>query len=233
MTHNIYLNSFLMYTSSLPLCFCFFFFFKQKTAYEMLRSLVGSEMCIRDRNILYGLDPSEFSHLDVVAAARMANAHNFILGFSKGYDTEVGERGTQLSGGQKQRIAIARALVRKPRVLLLDEATSALDTESEFEVQEAINAMLGQTNMTVLIIAHRLSTIQNANKIVVIQNGRVVESGTHQELLDARGEYHLSLIHISEPTRLLSISYAVFCLKKKKKQKHKGSELVYIKKEFK
>ena len=146
-------------------------------------------------NICYGLDGSckgdDATHnLLVESAARMANAHNFVMGFGAQYDTEVGERGAQLSGGQKQRVAIARALFRKPKVLLLDEATSALDADSEFEVQQAINEMLAKVNMTVVIIAHRLSTIQNAHKIVVIQKGQIVESGVHEDLLQRQGEYY-------------------------------------------
>lgn len=127
---------------------------------------------------------------DVESAARTANAHAFITAMPEGYDTEVGERGVQLSGGQKQRIAIARALVRKPRVLLLDEATSALDAESERQVQQAIDGMIVQGQMTVVIIAHRLSTVKNSHKICVVQGGVVVEEGPHDELVERRGAYY-------------------------------------------
>ena len=120
-------------------------------------------------------------------AARAANIHNFITAQPGGYETRVGRRGGQLSGGQKQRVAIARALVRNPRILLLDEATSALDTESEAEVQRALNvAMRGRTSIT---IAHRLGTVQNLDIIHCLDQGYVVESGNHKQLLQMKGLY--------------------------------------------
>ncbi|KAK3243305.1 hypothetical protein CYMTET_47032, partial [Cymbomonas tetramitiformis] len=118
---------------------------------------------------------------DVVRAARVANAHDFVSALPQGYQTEVGERGIQMSGGQKQRIAIARAVLQDPRVLLLDEATSALDTESEAVVQEALERAM--QNRSVLVIAHRLSTVSQADCICVLDHGRVTEQGTQEELL--------------------------------------------------
>lgn len=120
---------------------------------------------------------------EIIEAARIANAHEFIMQTEAGYDTVIGDRGLKLSGGQRQRISIARAVLRNPEILILDEATSALDTESEKLVQEALNTLM--QNRTVLVIAHRLSTIQHADKILVIEDGRVVQEGTHAMLMDA------------------------------------------------
>ena len=136
-------------------------------------------------NIEYGTHG--LSEEEVHRAAKMANAYNFIQDLEDGFDTEVGERGVLLSGGQKQRIAIARALLRNPEILILDEATSALDTESERLVQEALNGLM--KGRTTFVIAHRLSTIINADKIVVMSKGIVVESGSHRELLENKGMY--------------------------------------------
>ncbi|HSG50449.1 MAG TPA: ABC transporter ATP-binding protein [Longimicrobiales bacterium] len=136
-------------------------------------------------NIAYGRQDA--SDREVEAAARAANAHAFIAALPRGYDTVVGERGTELSGGQRQRIAIARALLRNPPILIFDEATSALDTESERLVQDAIQHLLA--GRTVFVIAHRLSTIQQADQIVVLEGGRIVERGRHAELLAMGGTY--------------------------------------------
>eukprot|EP00029_Vermamoeba_vermiformis_P010903 TRINITY_DN5859_c0_g1_i1.p1 TRINITY_DN5859_c0_g1~~TRINITY_DN5859_c0_g1_i1.p1 ORF type:complete len:140 (+),score=39.40 TRINITY_DN5859_c0_g1_i1:482-901(+) len=128
--------------------------------------------------------------LRVIEAAKMANAHEFVTAFPDGYQTVVGERGVRLSGGQKQRIAIARALIRNPRVLLLDEATSALDAESEWAVKEAIDNLLKTSDKrSVLIIAHRLSTVQNADEVIVIHKGHIVERGNHNDLVARDGVY--------------------------------------------
>jgi len=124
---------------------------------------------------------------DVIAAAKIANAHQFILETEAGYQTYIGDRGIKLSGGQRQRICIARAVLKNPPILLLDEATSALDTESEKLVQEALAKLM--QNRTTLVIAHRLSTIQNADQIIVLDAGVIVEQGTHQQLLAHNGLY--------------------------------------------
>ena len=123
----------------------------------------------------------------IIAAAKIANAHDFIMQTEAGYDTNVGDRGMKLSGGQRQRLSIARAVLRNPEILILDEATSALDTESEKLVQEALTSLLeGRTSV---VIAHRLSTIHNADRIIVIDSGRIAEQGTHAELMERNGIY--------------------------------------------
>jgi ATP-binding cassette subfamily B protein len=138
-------------------------------------------------NIRYG--KPDATHEEVIAASRKAFAHEFITRFPEGYDTLVGERGVQLSGGQKQRVAIARALLKNPRILILDEATSSLDSESEHLVQKALEEQIGKR--ATLVIAHRLSTVKRADKILVLQEGEVVQVGTHQELYqNENGLYH-------------------------------------------
>ncbi len=136
-------------------------------------------------NIAYGVE--SYTQTELIAAATAANAHEFISEFPEGYETQIGNRGNRLSGGQRQRIAIARALLRNPEILIFDEATSALDTESEHLVQKAIDNLM--RNRTALVVAHRLSTIRHADRILVIEDARLVESGSHEELLASDNLY--------------------------------------------
>jgi len=154
-------------------------------------------------NIRYG--KSDALMAEIIEAAKCANAHQFIMGFPDGYDTDVGKMGSKLSGGQKQRIAIARALIRNPKVLILDEATSALDAESEKVVQEALDKAISSAKRTTIIIAHRLSTIQQADKIVVFSNednkgSRIVEVGTHAELMQKVDGVYWGLVRVAQST---------------------------------
>jgi ATP-binding cassette subfamily B protein/subfamily B ATP-binding cassette protein MsbA len=136
-------------------------------------------------NIAFGVKQATLQ--EVEEAARIANAHEFIIQTENGYDTNIGDRGCKLSGGQRQRISIARAVLKNPPILILDEATSALDTESERLVQDALERLM--MNRTTIVIAHRLSTIRNADRIYVIHEGEVVENGTHEGLLVLNGYY--------------------------------------------
>eukprot|EP00644_Phytophthora_capsici_P003078 jgi/Phyca11/102840/e_gw1.7.158.1 len=147
-------------------------------------------------NIAMGGD--NVTRVEAIEACKLSNAHTFIMSLPEQYDTLVGEKGVSLSGGQKQRVAIARAIVRKPSILVLDEATSALDNESERTVQAALNDLVASTNMTTLIIAHRLSTIRNADKIVVLNAGHIVESGTHDELVTIENGIYRSMYTTQE-----------------------------------
>ncbi len=164
----------------------------QKVTTDSLRDLFGivNQESILFNDTIFGniaFGKTDATMEQVIAAAKIANAHNFIIETEKGYDTNIGDRGTKLSGGQRQRICIARAVLNNPPIMLLDEATSALDTESEKLVQDALNNLM--KNRTSLIIAHRLSTIQNADNIIVLDKGQIVQQGTHQELANQPGLY--------------------------------------------
>ena len=139
-------------------------------------------------NIAFGVEGA--TEEQVIAAAKIANAHNFIMEKEQGYQTNIGDRGTKLSGGQRQRLSIARAILKNPPILILDEATASLDTESERLVQEALDRLM--SSRTTIAIAHRLSTIKNADEIIVMQEGRIVERGRHDELI-AKGGYYKKL----------------------------------------
>ncbi len=144
-------------------------------------------------NIAFAVPERDVSLSEVMAAARLANAHEFVSQFPQGYDTQVGERGVQLSGGQKQRIAIARALLRDPRILILDEATSALDSSSELQIQTALDKLM--QGRTTIIIAHRFSTIVKADRIVVLEHGNIVQQGRHQQLVQQHEGLYYQLMH--------------------------------------
>ena len=159
---------------------------------KSLRGLIGNvnqdAILFNDsffNNIAFGVENATMEQ--VVEAAKIANAHDFIMESEQGYDTNVGDRGCRLSGGQRQRISIARAILKNPDILILDEATSALDTESERLVQEALERLM--KTRTTIAIAHRLSTIKNADEICVLYEGKIVERGTHDELIALNGYY--------------------------------------------
>ncbi len=152
-------------------------------------------------NIAYARPNAPFE--EIVTAARQANAHNFILGKPDGYDTMVGEKGAQLSGGERQRISIARAILHNPRILILDEATSAVDVETERQIQEALaNLVKGRTTFA---IAHRLSTLRNADRLIVLEKGRIAEMGTHNELLEKQGVFYHLVQTQSQVTQIMEV----------------------------
>jgi len=136
-------------------------------------------------NIAFGMETA--SEEEIIAAAKVANAHEFILQTEHGYQTNIGDRGSKLSGGQRQRISIARAVLKNPPIMILDEATSSLDTESEKLVQDALFKLM--ENRTSIVIAHRLSTVRNADEICVLQEGKIIERGKHDELIELKGVY--------------------------------------------
>ncbi|WP_332912110.1 ABC transporter ATP-binding protein [Algoriphagus boritolerans] len=159
---------------------------------SQLRSLMGivtqESILFNDtvfNNIAFGI--ADATEDQVIEAAKIANAHEFISNLENGYQTSIGERGSKLSGGQRQRLSIARAVLKNPPILILDEATSALDSESEHLVQEALTKLM--TNRTTLVIAHRLSTIQHADEILVIEKGEIAQRGSHADLMAADGLY--------------------------------------------
>jgi subfamily B ATP-binding cassette protein MsbA len=162
---------------------------KKKSLHDMIGVVTQDSILFNDsiyKNLILG--KKEATRDEVKQAAKAANAHNFIMEMDNGYESNIGESGNKLSGGQKQRICIARAILKNPQILILDEATSSLDTESEKLVQEALEfIMLGRT---AIVIAHRLSTIQNADLIVVMQKGEVIEKGSHNELISKKEAYY-------------------------------------------
>ena len=164
----------------------------RKLTVRSLRSLMGivgqDPVLFNDTifgNIAFGKEDATME--EVVSAAKTANAHEFIMEKEKGYDTNVGDRGVKLSGGQRQRLGIARAILGNPPILILDEATAALDTRSERLVQEALDRIMSER--TTIVIAHRLSTVRDADEIVVVEDGTIVERGSHEELLALGGQY--------------------------------------------
>lgn len=144
-------------------------------------------------NIVLGKEHA--SESEIIEAAKIANAHDFIINKENGYQANTGDRGSKLSGGERQRITIARAVLKNPPILILDEATSSLDTESERLVQDAINNMM--QNRTSIVIAHRLSTIRHADEIIVLQKGEIVERGNHEELI-SQNKYYKRLVDMQE-----------------------------------
>ncbi len=153
-------------------------------------------------NIGYGKPGARLD--EVMAAARLANAHNFVLAKPDGYETQVGEQGNRLSGGERQRVAIARAMLHNPRILVLDEATSSVDVETERQIQQAMDRMV--EGRTTFAIAHRLSTLRDAGRLVVMDEGRIVEQGTHAELMQRQGVFHDLVKMQQEASKIIAIA---------------------------
>ena len=152
-------------------------------------------------NIAYGKPDASFE--EIIAAAKAANAHSFVLGKPDGYDTMVGERGAKLSGGERQRVSIARAILHDPRILILDEATSSVDVETEKQIQEAIGRLI--KGRTTFAIAHRLSTLRNADRLIVLDGGAISEMGTHAELMEKKGEFFKLVETQSQVTQIIGL----------------------------
>lgn len=182
-------------------------------------------------NIAYGVD--EYTQEELVNACKDANAYDFIMDknlFPKGFKTDISEDGVNLSGGQKQRIAIARALIKKPKILILDEATSSLDTKSEREVKDAIDQIIENRSLTCIVVAHRLSTIMDADRILMMKKGEIIEQGTHEELKSKKGGAYrkLVLLQLFEDIKIKNVDLGLEAVanksvkdKKKKKIKEK------------
>jgi ATP-binding cassette subfamily B protein len=152
-------------------------------------------------NIAYSKEDATIE--EIIRAAKAANAHDFIVNFPDGYETQVGERGQGLSGGERQRIAIARAILHDPKILILDEATSSVDTVTEKQIQEALSRLI--KNRTTFAIAHRLSTLKNADRLMVLEHGKLAELGTHDELVEKKGAYYKLVEMQTELSRIKAI----------------------------
>jgi ATP-binding cassette subfamily B protein len=180
----------------------------KKIKLDDLRSQIG--MVLQDQYLFNGTIAENIAYAkpnatpeEIMQAAKIANAHDFIVKFPEGYDTNVGERGQRLSGGERQRVSIARAIMHNPKILILDEATSSVDTETEKAVQEALARLI--KGRTTFAIAHRLSTLRNADRLVVLEDGKIVEMGTHDELLENKGPFFKLVEMQSELSKLKAV----------------------------